>query len=176
MKILVLNGSPRPKGNTKQMIEAFQEGAMGSGHRVDVVDVCQKQIAGCLACEYCHTKGNGTCVQKDDMGQVYELLRESEMLVIASPIYYHGISGQLKCALDRFYAAAYPTKPPHLKKAAMILSSGDADMYDGALFSFQGDFLDFLGLENMGVFTAHGAENGSPEKIRELHAFGASLK
>lgn len=149
---------------------------MGSGHRVDVVDVCQKQIAGCLACEYCHTKGNGTCVQKDDMRQVYELLREAEMLVIASPIYYHGISGQLKCALDRFYAVAYPTKPPRLKKVAMILSSGDADMYDGALFSFQGDFLDFLGLENMGVFTAHGAENGSPEKIRELKAFGASLK
>lgn len=176
MKILVLNGSPRPKGNTKQMIAAFQEGAMSAGHRVDVVDVCQKQIAGCVACEYCHTKGKGTCVQKDDMGQVYELLHEAEMLVIASPIYYHGISGQLKCALDRFYAAAYPTKPPHLKKAAMILSSGDADMYDGALFSFQGDFLDFLGLENMGVFTAHGAENGSPEKIRELQAFGASLK
>lgn len=176
MKILVLNGSPRPKGNTKQMTEAFREGAVASGHLVDVVDVCKKRIAGCLACEYCHTQGSGACAQKDDMQEIYELLRETDMLVIASPIYYHGISGQLKCVLDRFYAAAYPTKPPRLKKAAMILSSGDADMYDGALFSFQGDFLDFLGLENMGVFTAHGAENGSPEKIRELQAFGASLK
>ena len=97
------------------------------------------------------------------------------MLVLASPIYYHGISGQLKCVIDRFYSAAYPTKPPHLKKAAMILSSGDDDMYDGALFSFRGDFLDYLGLENMGVFTAHGAENGSSEKLAELRAFGESL-
>lgn len=175
MKILVLNGSPRPKGNTKQMIEAFQEGAAASGHQVDIVDVCQKRIAGCLACEYCHTKGNGTCIQKDDMQEVYKLLHEADMLVIASPIYYHGISGQLKCALDRFYSVAYPTKPPHLKKVAMILSSGDANMYDGALFSFQGDFLDFLGLENMGVFTAHGEENGSADKLEELKAFGASL-
>lgn len=175
MKILVLNGSPRPKGNTKQMIEAFQEGAAASGHQVDIVDVCQKRIAGCLACEYCHTKGNGTCIQKDDMLEVYKLLHEADMLVIASPIYYHGISGQLKCALDRFYSVAYPTKPPHLKKVAMILSSGDANMYDGALFSFQGDFLDFLGLENMGVFTAHGEENGSADKLEELKAFGASL-
>ena len=97
------------------------------------------------------------------------------MLVIASPIYYHGISGQLKCTIDRFYSAAYPTKPPRLKKVAMLLSSGDSNMYDGALFSFKGDFLDYLGLENMGVFTAHGAENGSASKLNELKAFGKSL-
>lgn len=175
MKILVLNGSPRPKGNTAQMIEAFQEGAVSAGHQVHVVDVCKKRIGGCLACEYCHTKGNGACVQKDDMQEVYAILKEADMLVLASPIYYHGISGQLKCAVDRFYAAAYPAKPPHLKKAAMILSSGDPDMYRGAVFSYEGDFLDFLGLEDMGVFTAHGAENGSALKREELKAFGASL-
>ena len=175
MQILVLNGSPRPNGNTKGMVEAFREGAVSVGHHVDVVDVCQLKINGCLACEYCHTKGHGACVQKDDMRQIYDLLKEAEMLVLASPIYYHGITGQLKCVIDRFYSAAYPTKPPHLKKVAMILSSGDADMYDGALFSFRGDFLDYLGLENMGVFTAHGAENGSSEKLAELRAFGESL-
>ena len=175
MQILVLNGSPRPNGNTKGMVEAFREGAISAGHHVDVVDVCRLKINGCLACEYCHTKGHGTCVQKDGMQQIYDLLKEAEMLVLASPIYYHGITGQLKCVIDRFYSAAYPTKPPHLKKVAMILSSGDADMYDGALFSFRGDFLDYLGMENMGVFTAHGAENGSSEKLAELRAFGESL-
>lgn len=176
MRILVLNGSPRPKGNTKQMIEAFREGAVSAGHQVDVVDVCRKKIGGCLACEYCHGRGNGTCIQKDDMQEVYALLKDAEMLVIASPIYYHGISGQLKCVIDRFYSAAYPIKPPKLKKVAMILSSGAANMYKGALFSFEGDFLDYLGLENMGVFTAHGAENGSETKLEELKNFGSSLK
>ena len=175
MRILVLNGSPRPNGNTKGMVEAFRGGAVTAGHQVDVVDVCRLKIGGCLACEYCHTKGHGSCVQKDDMQEVYALLKEAEMLVIASPIYYHGISGQLKCVIDRFYAAAYPTKPPHLKKAAMILSSGDANMYDGAMFSYQGDFLDYLGLENMGVFTAHGEENSSAAKLNELKEFGMSL-
>ena len=175
MRILVLNGSPRPNGNTKGMVEAFREGAVTIGNQVDVVDVCRLKIGGCLACEYCHTKGHGSCVQKDDMQEVYALLKEAEMLVIASPIYYHGISGQLKCVIDRFYAAAYPVKPPHLKKVAMILSSGDANMYDGAMFSYQGDFLDYLGLENMGVFTAHGEENGSAAKLNELKEFGMSL-
>ena len=176
MRILVLNGSPRPKGSTKGMVEAFRKGAVTAGHQVDVVDVCRLKIGGCLACEYCHTKGQGSCVQKDDMQEVYALLKEAEMLVIASPIYYHGISGQLKCVIDRFYAAAYPTKPPHLKKVAMILSSGDANMYDGAMFSYQGDFLDYLGLEDVGVFTAHGGENGSAAKLKELRDFGMSLR
>lgn len=175
MRILVLNGSPTPNGNTMKMIQAFHEGATEFGHQVDIVDVCKKNISGCIACEYCHTKGHGVCVQKDDMQEVYTLLKETEMLVIASPIYYHGLSGQLKCTIDRFYSAAYPTKPSHLKKVAMILSSGVDKMYDGALFSFQGDFLDYLGLENMGVFTAHGSENGSLQKLRELKEFGRSL-
>ncbi len=175
MNILVLNGSPRPNGNTKKMINAFQEGAASSGHKVSVIDVCRKKIGGCLACEYCHTKGSGVCVQKDDMQEVYQLLKETEMLVIASPIYYHGISGQLKCVIDRFYSAAYPRRPARLKKIAMFLSSGDPDMYEGALFSFKGDFLDYLGLENMGVFTASGIQNGSPEKLKELKIFGQSL-
>lgn len=175
MNILVLNGSPRPRGNTAAMVRAFAEGAREAGHGVDVVEVCKKRIGGCLACEFCHTKGAGTCVQKDEMQAVYALLQEADMLVLASPIYYHNLSGQLKCAIDRLYAVAYPHRPPRLKKAAMILSSADPAMYDGALFSFQGDFLDYLGLENLGIFTAHGEENGSPAKLAELNAFGRSL-
>ena len=52
MRILVLNGSPRPGGNTKQMVNSFKEGAESAGHQVDVVDVCRKRIGGCIACEY----------------------------------------------------------------------------------------------------------------------------
>lgn len=175
MKILVLNGSPRPQGNTSGMVKAFKEGAETKGHEVCVIDVCKKKIAGCLACEYCHGKGQGVCIQKDDMQEVYLYLSKCDMLVIASPIYYHGITGQLKCVLDRFYSMAYPRKPKNLQKVAMILSSGDADMYEGAMFSYRGDFLDYLGLEDMGVFTAHGGENGSQRILGKLRKFGESL-
>ena len=67
MNILVLNGSPRPNGNTAAMVKAFVDGAETNGHQVTVISVCQKKIAGCLACEYCHTKGNRNCIQQDDM-------------------------------------------------------------------------------------------------------------
>ncbi len=174
MKILVLNGSPRPGGCTSRMVAAFREGAEAAGNQVDVVEVCRLDLHGCLACEYCHGKGHGECAQKDDMGKIYSLLKEAEMLVIASPIYYHGLSGQLKCAIDRLYAVAYPTRPERLRKVAMFLSSGDPGMYDGALFSFRGDFLDYLGLEDMGVFTVHGGEVDA-RLLGELRKFGEGL-
>ena len=67
-------------------MSAFVEGAKENGHEVMVVPVCQKKIAGCLACEYCHTKGEGRCIQQDDMQEVYPVLAEAEMIVLASPV------------------------------------------------------------------------------------------
>ena len=158
MKILVLNGSPRPHGNTAAMVEAFRKGAEENGHAVTVVNVCHRKIAGCLACEYCHQEGSGherQCAQKDDMQAVYPLLDEAEMIVLASPVYYHGFSGQLQCAINRIYAL---DKPKKLKKAALILS-----------------FLNYLHLEDMGIYTAYDQQNRSPEKLEELYQFGRSL-
>ena len=172
MNILVLNGSPRMNGNTAAMVAAFAEGASENGHIVTVVPVCQKKIAGCLACEYCHTKGNGKCVQKDDMQEVYSILEEAEMIVLASPIYYHSFTGQLQCAINRIYAL---DKPKNMKKAALILSSGDDKVYDGAIYEYQNSFLNYLKLENMGIFTAFGKQNKSEEKLEELRSFGLSL-
>lgn len=173
MKILVLNGSPRPNGNTAAMVNAFAEGARQSGHQVDVVSVCQKRIAGCLACEYCHTTGHGRCIQQDDMQQVYPLLQEAEMIVLASPIYYHGFTGQLQCAINRIYAL---DKPKNLKKAALIMSSGSNHVYCGAIYEYQNSFLNYLGPEDMGIFSAFDKENKSEAKLAELRQFGLELK
>ena len=175
MKILVFNGSPRPHGNTAAMVEAFAEGARENGHQVDVVNVCQKKIAGCMACEYCHQKDSGherQCIQKDDMQEVYPLLDAAEMIVLASPVYYHSFSGQLQCAINRIYAL---DKPKYLKKAALILPSGSDHVYSGAIYEYQNSFLNYLHLEDMGIFTAYGKENRAPEKLEELYRFGKSL-
>ena len=171
MKILVLNGSPRPNGCTAKMTAAFKEEAEKAGHSVTEFRVCSMDIHGCLACEYCHGKGAGKCVQNDDMQKVYAELTDTEMLVLASPIYYHGISGQLKCAIDRFYSALYPKAPECLKYVSMFLASGDKEQYDGARFSFDGDFLGYLGLEDKGFFTCSGGiADGAVEEIRKMAA------
>ena len=173
MKILVLNGSPRPNGNTAALVSAFVEGAKENGHEVTVVPVCQKKIAGCLACEYCHTKGEGRCIQQDDMQEVYPLMEEAEMLVLASPVYYHSFTGQLQCAINRIYAL---DKPKSLKKAALLLSSGSNHVYCGAFYEYQQSFLNYLHLEDMGIFTAYGKENKSEEKLAELRETGREFQ
>ncbi len=172
MNILVLNGSPRPNGNTAAMVGAFVQGAEEKGHHITVVPVCQKKIAGCLACEYCHTKGESQCIQRDDMQEIYPVLDSAEMIVLASPVYYHSFTGQLQCVINRIYAL---DKPKNLKKAALILSSGSDNVYGGAIYEYQNSFLDYLKLKNMGIFTAFDKQNKSEEKLAELREFGRSL-
>lgn len=169
MKILILNGSPRTNGNTAAMAAAYAAGAREAGHDVNIIDVCRQEINGCLACEYCRTKGNGKCVQQDGMQEVYPLLEEAEMIVLASPVYYHSFTGQLQCAINRIYAL---DKPKDLKKAALILSSGSNHVYCGAFYEYQSSFLNYLHLEDMGIFTAYGKENQSEEKLAELREAG----
>ena len=95
MKITILNGSPR-KENTAAMVDAFAEGAKTAGHQVEVLHVERMKIAGCLGCEYCHGKGEGKCVQKDDMEKVIPAYQDADMIVYASPIYYFCITAQIK--------------------------------------------------------------------------------
>lgn len=94
------------------------------------------------------------------------------MIVLASPVYYHSFSGQLQCAINRIYAL---DKPAKLKKAALILSSGSDNVYDGAIYEYENSFLDYLKLEDMGIFTAYDKQNKSEEKLAELKAFGKTL-
>lgn len=172
MKILVLNGSPRVHGNTAAMVEAFTKGAREAGHQVDVFAVARMKIAGCLACEYCHTKGGGRCIQEDDMRQIYPVLEQAEMIVLASPVYYHSFTAQLQCAINRIYAL---DKPKNLKKAALILSSGSDNVYSGAMYEYQNSFLDYLKLEDMGVKTVFGKEQKTPEVMDEMVQMGCGL-
>ena len=86
--------------------------------------------------------------------------------------YYHSFTGQLQCAINRIYAL---DKPKNLKKAALILSSGSDHVYCGAIYEYQNSFLQYLHLEDMGIFTAHDEQNRSPEKLEELYQFGKNL-
>ncbi len=170
MKITVLNGSPRPKGNTAALVDAFREGAESKGHQVSVLQVGAMKIGGCRGCEYCHTKGGGACVQKDDMAEVYPALAESEMLVLASPVYYFGLTGQLQSAVSRFYAVMAPAA----KKWALLLTSGSPDVYGAIEAQYRG-ILNFIQAEDLGIFEYNGTQVGTEEALAQVRAFGASL-
>ena len=120
MKILILQASPRANGNTAWMAEEYKKAAEAVGHEVTLVNVSKKKVAGCLACEYCHNKGNGACIQKDDMQEIYPLMNEAEVLVLAAPIYYFTLCAQIQAPIQRMYCV---NKPANVKKMALLMSS-----------------------------------------------------
>ena len=167
MQILILQGSPRAKGNTAWMAEEFKNAAEAAGHQVTLVNVAHKHIAGCLACEYCHGKGNGACIQKDDMQELYPLMAQAEVLVLAAPIYYFTLSAQIQAPIQRMYCVNAPAK---VKKMALLMSSYSPAVYDGALAEFR-DICNYWQVENIGHVSAKIDEQkteATKQKIVEL--------
>lgn len=122
--IVVLQGSPRQGANTSQLVDAFVAGAGEAGAKVSVFHVARHKIGGCLGCNHCFEE-TGVCVQKDDMPLLLDAVRAAEVLVLASPVYFFGVSAQLKTAIDRLYALLKEGSP--VKKAALLLTCGDTD-------------------------------------------------
>ena len=169
MKIAIFNGSPR-KENTAAMAEAFAEGAKAAGHEVELYHVGRMKISGCLGCEYCHGKGEGKCIQKDDLEKIMPAYLDSDMIVFASPIYYFTMTAQLEAALQRVYCIGKPAKAA---KAALLLSSASG-AYDAAITQYKA-FTGFTGIEDVGICTATGEENKSEAKLAEIRAFAEKL-
>lgn len=105
-KIIILNGSPRRAGNTAALTSAFARGAREAGHTVEEFFLHEMKINGCLGCFGGGKDPASPCVQKDDMGKIYPVYKEADIVVLASPLYYWTISGQLKTAFDRLFAVA----------------------------------------------------------------------
>ena len=129
-------------------------------------------IRGCMACEYCHTKERGVCVQKDDMQKLYQEILSADMLVFASPIYYFTLSAQLQSTIYRTYAIDIPKI---IKKTALIMSSGSAYVYGPAIAQYYQSIVEYWKVENAGIFTSNGDVNQSKEKWDELYRFGKSI-
>lgn len=103
-KIVILNGSPRETGNTAALVRAFAQGAESAGHTVTTFFLDGMDIHGCKGCFGGHSGRECPCVQKDDMAQIYPAVKACDVVVLASPLYYWGLSGQLKTAFDRLFA------------------------------------------------------------------------
>lgn len=98
-RIVILNGSPRRNGNTSALVKRFTEGAENAGHEVKEFFLDRMEIHGCKGCFGGHSSRECPCVQKDDMAQIYPAVRECDVVVLASPLYYWNMSGQLRMAV-----------------------------------------------------------------------------
>ena len=102
-KVLILEGSPRGRGNSHILCDELMRGAEAAGNTVKRIAVVRKHVAGCLGCNACY-KNDGACVHDDDMAQIREAMIAADVIVLASPIYFYSMSAQLKAVIDRTYA------------------------------------------------------------------------
>ncbi|NLW21837.1 MAG: flavodoxin family protein [Tissierellia bacterium] len=123
MKILILTGSPHTNGTTDLLADEFSMGAMEAGHEVVRFDTAKLDIKSCDACYHCR-KNDGECVYDDDMLKIYPHLLTADAVALVTPLYYFGMSSQLKRVIDRFFAInAQLRKSP--KKLFLLAAGGD---------------------------------------------------
>lgn len=140
-KVLILAGSPRKGGNSDILCDSFMEGATKAGHDVEKIYVADKNINYCRGCGACEK--TGVCVQKDDMAEILDKMLAAHVIVLASPVYFYTISGQMKTLIDRTVARYTQMQN---KEFYYIVTAADTDagMMERSIECFRGFALDCL--------------------------------
>ncbi|MCD8248327.1 MAG: flavodoxin family protein [Lachnospiraceae bacterium] len=169
-KIVILNGSPRRNGNTSALVQAFREGAENTGHNVTEFFLDKMNIHGCKGCFGGHSKRDCPCVQLDDMTQIYPAVRACDVLVLASPLYYWTMSGQLRTALDRLFAleeGGTNLLRGNGKSSALLMAAEGYGFEDAVLY--YDNLMEHLHWQNIGHVLAGGnMETGDIKGKSEL--------
>ncbi len=163
MKIVILMGSPNQNGSTKILVDSFVQGAESAGHACEIVDVCHMKIHPCTGCVRCGYEG--PCVQKDDVEVIRQKLLQSDMIVFATPLYYYGMSAQLKAVVDRFCAYNSSLNRRHLKSALLTVAWNTDDWTFEALEAHYKTLVRYINFEDMGMVLGYGC--GTPAITRQ---------
>ena len=165
MLVLGLQGSPRKKGNTNFLLEAFMNAAENRGARTHIIDCTQKNIIACKEYVVCEKKG--FCPIEDDVkAEIYPLLRQADVVVIATPIFFYNMTSQLKAVVDRcqtFWARKYKLKlkdPGANMRRGFLLAVGATrgkNLFEGLNLTTQ-YFFDAIGAKFEGSLTYRGIE------------------
>ncbi len=103
MKVIILNGSPRIKGNTRILLKEFESGCIDNmeGTNIEFIDLSNKSVKPCEACDACQK--TAVCIHKDDTNTLMKSLTEADTIIFGTPVYWWGMSAQLKTMVDKFY-------------------------------------------------------------------------
>ena len=175
--IVILVGSMRKNGNTSRLVQSFAEGAE-KNNNVEIISVADYDVNPCIGCNSCFTREGNKCFQNDDMLQIYEKLKNADIVVIASPVYFYGISAQLKAIVDRLHTPMRNTF--HIKKLGLLLVGAAElpNLFDTVIMQYQ-MVLDFFKLESIGTVLVRGVKDiGDIENnpaLKEAYELGDSM-
>ncbi len=176
-RILIFAGSPRRNGNTDRLVQSFAKGAQ-ENNQFEIVSVCDYKVNPCIGCNSCFSREGNKCFQNDDMTAIYEKLSKADILVIASPVYFYGISSQLKAIIDRLHT---PIRNSFgIKKLGLILVGAATlpELFDSIITQYR-LVLNFFKLEDAGMVLVRGAkEKGdvSETDLENAYKLGAKQK
>lgn len=172
-KILIVQGGGKSKGNTAQLADAFRKGAEDAGHSVETVSLLKKEVKGCIGCNAC--RYGKPCIQKDSFNEMVPMIKEADLLVFASPLYFWTISSRIKAFLERFYCLAQEDPNPPLgryekypvKDCALLMTSADNFFwtFEQAVSYYQFTMVNYIGFHDKGMLLAGGCgdTNGKPQ-------------
>ncbi len=166
--VLVMSGSPRKGGNSDLLCDQFVLGATEAGYRVEKIVIADKRINYCTACDACQGNG-GRCVQKDDMAEILDKMISADVIVMATPVYFYTMSGQMKTVIDRTYAR-YTEVSGKEMYFIMTAAVGNQELLERTLESFRGFTACLTGAREKGVIYGTGAWNKGD--IRKSPAMG----
>ena len=154
MKITVITSSTHKNDSSNLLASSFVKGAEEKGHTVTVFDAGHNMLNPCIGCGRCSM--NGDCIQKDDGERLRDLILSSDMMVLATPLYYYGFSAQMKVVIDRWYSYTTRLSSKHMK-TALIVAAWDIREHYLTLCRY-------MNFDNVGMILGIGC--GSPEMTR----------
>ena len=163
MKILVLKSSANRKGSSNTLADEFVRGAKENGHEITEYDVFRADIRHCLGCNRCGM--SGPCVQKDDYEKTLKgLIRDTDMIVFAMPVYYYNWPAQMKTVVDRFYS--YTTELTYMKKKTALISAAwdNTDTVFAVVDAYYRQLCNYMDFQNQGTVLGRGC--GTPDMTR----------
>ena len=178
MKIILLEGSPNRHGSSNMLAEHFKRGAEETGHSVEIIDTAHADIHLCTGCIHCGYEG--PCVQKDDVENIRKKILDADMLVFVTPLYYYGMSAQLKTMIDRFCAFNSSIQRKHMKSALLTAAWNSDDWTFEALEAHYKTLVRYLNLKDAGMVLGYGC--GTPAMTersifpQQAYSLGKGLK
>ncbi len=187
MKIIAFHGSPRVDGNSHILLKEVLKAIDKSQHKIQLFRLNEMNIRPCQNCGGCEE--TGLCVVKDDMGEVYDAIREADRVIVASPIFFFGLSAQTKIMIDRcqaFWCEKYLLKRPipegpYRRKGLLLLVGGTkkeigiecggatATAFFRTISVQEHETLSFLGIDKKGAILDH------PTALNEVYKAGGKL-
>jgi multimeric flavodoxin WrbA len=188
MKVLGLFGSPRRGGNTEILLEEALKGAEGEGAEIERLYVTDLKITPCKECHGCDSTGD--CVILDEMQEIYPKLLEADIIILASPIFFYGVTAWAKALIDRsqaLWAKKYLVKDPSMgkkgkRRKGFFISVGATKgqkVFEGAILTVK-YFFDALNAEYTGELLYRGVDGKGeilkhPEALDQAREAGRKL-